>query len=64
MFDWELGSLGRVHLPCQAALSFCLDVKQTKGLETVIRPRWADDILSLLCVSVRGTPVGVIGYRL
>ena len=42
------------------ALSFCLDVKQIKGLETVIRPRWADDILSLQCVSVRGTPVGVI----
>ena len=58
--DWELGSLGRVHPSCQAALSFCLDVKQIKGLEMVIRPRWADDILSLQGVSVRGTPVGVI----
>ena len=57
---WELGSLGRVHPSCYAALSFCLDVRQIKGLETVIGPRWADDILSLQYVSVSGTLVGVI----
>ena len=57
--DWqtiacELGSLGRDHPSCYAALSLCLDVWQIKGLETVIEPRWANDILSLQCVSVRG----------
>ena len=57
---WELGSLGRDHPSCYAALSFCLDVWQIKGLETVMEPRWANDILSLQCVSVRGTPVGVL----
>ena len=57
---WELGSLGRVHPSCYAALSFCLDVRQIKGLEKVIGPRWADDILSLQYVSVRGLPLGVI----
>ena len=35
-------------------------MRQIKGLETVIGHRWADDILSLQCVSVCGTPVGVI----
>ena len=35
---WELGSLRRVHPSCYAALSFCLDVRQIKGLETVIGP--------------------------
>ena len=49
IIDWELGSLGRINLSCLASLSFCLDVKQIKGLETVIRPRWIDDILSLQC---------------
>ena len=57
---WELGSLRRDHLSCYAALSFCLDVWQIKGLETFIEPRWANEILSLHCVCVRGTPVGVI----
>ena len=33
---------------------------QIKGLETVIEPRWANDILSLQWVRVRGTPVGAI----
>ena len=57
---WELGSLGRVYSSCYAALSFYLDVWQIKGMEMFIGPRWADDILSLQGVSVRGTPVGVI----
>ena len=42
------------------ALSFGLGVWRIKGLKMVIGPNWADDILSLQCVSVRGTPVGVI----
>ena len=57
---WELGSLGRDHLPNYATLSFSWDGWQIKGLETVVMPRWANDDLSLLCVRVRGTPVGVI----
>ena len=57
---WELGSLGIVHPSCYVARSFCLDVWQIKGLETVIGLCWADDILSLQSVSVCGTPVGVI----
>ena len=28
---------------------------QIKGLEIIIEPRWANDIISLQCVSVRGT---------
>ena len=58
--DWELGSLGRMHASCHATLSFCLDGKQIKGRETVLRPCWVDDILFIQCVSVRGTPVGVV----
>ena len=57
---WELDSLGRDHRPYYAALSFCLDGWQIKGLETAIEPRWANDVLSLQCVRVRRTPVGVI----
>ena len=57
---WELGSLGRDHPSCYAALSFCLDVWQIKGLETVIEPRWTNDIIYLQCVSVRRTSVGII----
>ena len=60
---WGLGSLGSVHPPCYAALSFCLDVRQIKGLEMVIGPRWADDILSLQYINIRWTPVGVIALR-
>ena len=57
---WELGSLGIAHLPYYEALSFCLDGWRIKGLETVIMPSLANDIISLQCVHVRGTPVGVI----
>ena len=59
---WELGSLGRDDPSCVAALSCCLDVWQIKGQVTIIEPRWANDILSLLCVSVCGTAVGVIAH--
>ena len=59
-WGWELGSLGRDDPSCVAALSCCLDVWQIKGRLTIIEPRWANDILSLLCVSVCGTAVGVI----
>ena len=58
--SWELGSLGRDRPSCFAALSCCLDVWQIKGRVTVSEPRWANDIIYLLCVSVCGTPVGVI----
>ena len=54
-----IGSLGRAHLSCYAALSFCLDGWWIKGPETVTKPRWANDIISLQCVRARGTPVGV-----
>ena len=57
---WELGSLERDNLPYYANLSFCLDGWQIKGLEPIVMPRWANDVLSLLCVRVRGTPLGVI----
>ena len=55
---WELGSLGRVLPFCYTALSFGIDVWRIKGLETVIGPRWADDIPSLQ--GVCGTSVSVI----
>ena len=58
--DWELGSLGSVHAPCHGALSFCGDVRQIKGWLAVIMPRWVVNVLFLLCVGVRGTPVDVV----
>ena len=57
---WELGSFGRDDPSCAAVLSCCLDVWQIKGRVTIIKPRWANDILSLMCVSVCGTAVSVI----
>ena len=58
--DWELGSLGRVHASCYAALSFCLYVKQIKGRGMVVMPCWVVNVLFLQGVSVPGTPVGVV----
>ena len=58
--DWELGSLGRVHMPCHDALSFCLNVGQIKSRWMVIMLGWVINTLFLQCAGVRGTVVGVV----
>ena len=57
--DWELGSLGTVHMPYQDALSVCLHVGQIKSWWMVIMLGWVINTLFLQCVGVRGPVRGV-----